>query len=70
MTRANRVDTRGDESFSDNDKLFVRYDYFTLAHLNPGILPAPLIGATGNTQNNHATDASLHGRRSSTQARS
>jgi hypothetical protein len=57
VTRANRVDTRGDQSFSDNDKLFVRYDYFSQQFLNPGILPAPLIGATGNTQNNHATDA-------------
>ncbi len=57
VTRANRVDSRGDQNFSDNDKLFMRYDYFTQGFLNPGVLPAPLIGATGNNQNNHDTDA-------------
>ena len=55
--RESRGHSRRPRGFSDNDKLFVRYDYFTQAYLNPGILPAPLIGATGNTMNNHATDA-------------
>jgi outer membrane receptor protein involved in Fe transport len=57
ITRANRIDSRGDQDFSDSDKLFVRFSYFTQAFTNPGVLPAPLIGATGNTQNNHATQA-------------
>lgn len=57
VTRADRIDSRADQSFSDNDKLFLRYSYFTQTFINPGVLPAPLIGATGNTQNNHATQA-------------
>ena len=57
ITRANRIDSRGDQDFSERDKLFLRYSYFTQAFVNPGVLPAPLIGATGNTQNNHATQA-------------
>ncbi|MBV9085695.1 MAG: TonB-dependent receptor, partial [Acidobacteriaceae bacterium] len=57
VTRANRMDSRGDQSFSDNDKLFLRHDYLRQRFLNPAILPAPLIGATANTQNNHDTDA-------------
>jgi hypothetical protein len=57
VTRTNRVDSRADQNFSDTDKLFLRYSYLTQAFLNPGVLPAPLIGATGNTQNNQATQA-------------
>jgi outer membrane receptor protein involved in Fe transport len=57
ITRANRIDSRADQNFSDNNKLFLRYSYFSQAFTNPGVLPAPLIGATGNTQNNHATQA-------------
>ena len=57
VTKTDRVDSRGDQNFSDADKMFFRYDYLQQSYLNPGVLPAPLVGATSNTQNNHATNA-------------
>lgn len=55
--QVHRIDSRGDQSFSDRDKLFMRFRYLTQAFLNPGPLPPPLIGATTNNQNNHSTQA-------------
>jgi hypothetical protein len=51
-------DLRGDQNFSDRDKLFVRYSYYRLYFNNPGPLPAPLIGSTNfqqsiNNQSGH-----------------
>ena len=43
-------DMRGDQSFSNADKLFVRYSYYILNFVNPGPLPAPLIGSTNFQQ--------------------
>jgi hypothetical protein len=56
-TRINRFDNRGDENISDKDKLFERFSYAPGVLLNPGPLPAPLIGATSNNQNLHTTDS-------------
>ena len=51
-------DQRGDQNFSNNDKLFVRYSYYIYNFVNPGPLPAPLIGSTNfqqsvNNQSGH-----------------
>ena len=54
--RVNRVDARGDQSFSDSNKLFVRFDYLTQLFVNPGPLPPPLVGSTSNGQNSHVTN--------------
>jgi hypothetical protein len=43
-------DLRGDQNFSNADKLFLRYSYYTLHYVNPGPLPAPLIGSTSFQQ--------------------
>lgn len=39
-------DQRGDQDFSNSDKLFLRYSYYVLHAVNPGPLPPPLIGST------------------------
>jgi len=44
-----QFDFRGDQNFSDTNKLFVRYSYLTGASVNPGPFPPPLIGS-GNFQ--------------------
>ncbi len=54
----NAFDFRGDQNFSDRDKLFLRYSYYTLNFVAPGPLPAPLIGSTAfqtsaNAQSGH-----------------
>src|SRR5260370_2437557 len=52
-------DQRGDQNFSNSDKLFVRYSYYVYRFVNPGPLPAPLIGSTNFQQSNN--DQSGHG---------
>ncbi len=44
--RRDQYDFRGDQNFSDRDKLFARYSYFTRQFTNPGPFPPPLIGTT------------------------
>jgi len=51
-------DTRGDQNFSDKDRLFLRYSYYRLYFYNPGPLPIPLVGSTSfqesiNRQSGH-----------------
>ena len=51
-------DFRGDQNFSDRDKLFLRYSYYKLYFYNPGPLPLPLVGSTSfqqsiNNQSGH-----------------
>ena len=51
-------DTRGDQNFSEKDKLFLRYSYYKLYFYNPGPLPIPLVGSTSfqqsvNNQSGH-----------------
>ena len=51
-------DSRGDQNFSNADKLFLRYSYYKLYVNNPGPLPAPLIGSSNfqqsiNNQSGH-----------------
>ncbi len=58
INNRNAYDTRGDQSFSDNDKFFARYSYYQLYFFNPGPLPLPLVGSTGfqqsiNNQSGH-----------------
>jgi hypothetical protein len=52
-------DQRADQNFSNNDKLFVRYSYYILHFVNPGPLPAPLIGSTNFQQS--INDQTGHG---------
>ena len=44
--RRDQYDFRGDQSFSDKDKLYLRYSYFTRQFINPGPFAPPLIGTT------------------------
>jgi hypothetical protein len=58
VTDRDAYDLRGDQSFSNADKLFVRYSYYKLFVNNPGPLPAPLIGSSNfqqsiNNQSGH-----------------
>ena len=53
--RIHRLDTRGDQNISDNDKLFARFSYLSRSFLNPGPFPPPLIGATSQEQNLKST---------------
>ena len=59
-------DMRGDQNFSNNDKLFLRYSYYKLYVNNPGPLPLPLVGSTNfqqsiNNQSGHqATFGETH----------
>jgi hypothetical protein len=51
-------DVRGDQNFSEKDKLFLRYSYYRLYFYNPGPLPIPLVGSTSfqqsiNNQSGH-----------------
>ncbi len=51
-------DLRGDQNFSDKDKLFLRYSYYKLYVYNPGPLPIPLVGSISfqqsiNNQSGH-----------------
>jgi outer membrane receptor protein involved in Fe transport len=51
-------DTRGDQNFSEKDRLFLRYSYYKLYFYNPGPLPSPLVGSTSfqqsiNNQSGH-----------------
>ena len=52
-------DQRGDQNFSNSDKLFARYSYYVYHFVNPGPLPAPLIGSTNFQQSDN--DQSGHG---------
>jgi hypothetical protein len=52
-------DQRGDQNFSNADKLFVRYSYYVYRYVNPGPLPPPLIGSTNFQQSTN--DQSGHG---------
>jgi hypothetical protein len=52
-------DQRGDQNFSNNDKLFVRYSYYIYHYVNPGPLPSPIIGSTTFQQSTN--DQSGHG---------
>jgi len=58
VNNRNAYDVRGDQSFSDKDKFFMRYSYYKLYFFNPGPLPLPLVGSTGfqqsiNNQSGH-----------------
>ncbi len=59
MLKRDQWDQRGDQNVSNADKLFVRYSYYVYHNVNPGPLPAPLIGSTGFTQS--INDQSGHG---------
>jgi len=52
-------DQRGDQNFSEKDKLFLRYSYYQYHFVNPGPLPAPIIGSTNFQQSTN--DQSGHG---------
>ncbi len=54
----NVYDMRGDQNFSDKDKLFLTYHYYKLYFYNPGPLPPPLVGSSSfqesiNNQSGH-----------------
>jgi Carboxypeptidase regulatory-like domain/TonB dependent receptor len=51
--KRNSFDFRGDQNFSDKDKLFLRYSYYTLNNVNPGPFAAPLIGSAQAQQSNN-----------------
>jgi hypothetical protein len=56
--KRNQFDVRGDQNFSDKDKLFLRYSYYTLNYVAPGPFGPPLIGSTAfqtssNDQSGH-----------------
>jgi hypothetical protein len=60
--KRNEYDFRGDQNFSDKDKLFLRYSYYTYNFVNPGPFAAPLIGTTNfqqstNNQTGHEAAA-------------
>jgi Carboxypeptidase regulatory-like domain len=59
MLNRDQWDVRGDENFSNADKLFVRYSYYTYHFVNPGPLPAPVVGSTNFQQS--INDQSGHG---------
>ena len=59
MLSRDQWDQRGDQNFSNADKLFVRYSYYLYHYVNPGPLPAPLIGSSGFQQSTN--DQSGHG---------
>jgi len=44
--RRNEYDNRGDQNFSDQDKLFLRYSYYSYTFVNPGPFAPPLIGTS------------------------
>jgi hypothetical protein len=56
--KRNQYDLRGDQNFSDKDKLFLRYSYYNLNFVAPGPFAPPLIGSTAfqtsiNDQSGH-----------------
>jgi len=59
ILKRDQWDQRGDQNFSNADKLFVRYSYYLYNYVNPGPLPAPLIGSTNFQQS--VNDQSGHG---------
>ena len=59
MLSRDQWDQRGDQNFSEKDKLFLRYSYYLYHYVNPGPLPPPLIGSTGFQQSTN--DQSGHG---------
>jgi hypothetical protein len=59
VQQRDQFDQRGDQNFSNNDKLFVRYSYYLLHSVSPGPLPPPLIGSTNFQQS--INDQSGHG---------
>ncbi len=52
-------DQRGDQNFSNADKLFARYSYYQYHFVNPGPLPVPVVGST--TFQQATNDQSGHG---------
>jgi hypothetical protein len=59
ILKRDQWDQRGDQNFSNADKLFVRYSYYLYNYVNPGPLPAPVIGSTNFQQS--INDQSGHG---------
>jgi hypothetical protein len=58
ISNRDQWDSRADHNFSNSDRFFVRYSYYTLHAVNPGPLPSPIIGSTnfqqsGNDQSGH-----------------
>ena len=58
VNNRNIWEARGDQNFSDRDKLFLVYHYYQLYFYNPGPLPPPLVGSTSfqesiNNQSGH-----------------
>jgi len=56
--KRNQFDLRGDQNFSDKDKLFLRYSYYKLNFVAPGPFGPPLVGSTAfqtsiNDQSGH-----------------
>lgn len=51
--KRNQYDFRGDQNFSDADKLFLRYSYYTLDYVNPGPFAPPLVGSTAFQSSNN-----------------
>ena len=56
--KRNQYDLRGDQNFSDKDKLFLRYSYYNLNFVAPGPFGPPLVGSTAfqtsiNDQSGH-----------------
>ena len=59
ILKRDQWDQRGDQNFSNADKFFVRYSYYLYNYVNPGPLPAPIIGSTNFQQS--INDQSGHG---------
>jgi hypothetical protein len=53
ISNRDQWDSRADHNFSSNDRLFVRYSYYTLLGVTPGPLPAPIVGSTNFQQSNN-----------------
>ena len=59
MLKRDQWDQRGDQNFSNADKLFVRYSYYLYNYVNPGPLPPPIVGSMNFQQS--INDQSGHG---------
>jgi hypothetical protein len=59
MLSRDQWDQRGDQNFSNADKLFVRYSYYMTHFVNPGPLPVPVVGSTNFQQS--INDQTGHG---------